>query len=146
MEASHDDKGAVKGASGRRKNRKLMIVAAAIVVALVVVFGGWTATGGRSFTSVADIADDSSAIENNTSAFQKGVVEVQGTVVQWYGGSTFTLVDLSDSSKSIHVNATAGIPEGFENGKSAVVKGVIPASLPVTVVASGITVGCASRY
>jgi cytochrome c-type biogenesis protein CcmE len=132
--------------SSRRRRRRLTILLLAVIATVLVVFWGWSSTGGHSYINVAQIANDSQAIANGTSQFSSKVIEVKGVVTQWYGGSTFTLVDPQDSSKSFKVNASVGIPQGFENGKEAVVKGKLRQSLPLTMDVTGITVGCASKY
>ena len=130
----------------RKRQKKWWIVVAAVAVAVIIVFWGWSATGGRSYLSVAEVVKDQQAIANGTSPYSHRVLEIQGTVTQWFGGSTFVLVDISNSSISMRINSTAAIPQGFDNGKSAAVRGQLLQSSTITLIASGITVGCASKY
>jgi cytochrome c-type biogenesis protein CcmE len=130
----------------RKRRKKLWIAAAAVAVAAIIIFWGWSATGGRSYLSVAEVVKDPRAIANGTSPYLNRVLEIRGMVTQWFGGSTFVLVDTSNSSISMRIDSTTAIPQGFDNGKSAAVRGQLLQSSTITLIASGITVGCASKY
>ena len=125
----------------RRRKRKLVLVSLVVVAALIFVFWGWSSTGGN-FVSVNAIAIDPAHYGNRT-------VEVQGVVSEWSGDPSdmsFKLVDQTNSSSVIEVVLTGTFPAGFENGKTVVVKGVVDDASSLKILASGITVGCASKY
>ena len=125
----------------KRRKRKLVLASLVVVAALIFVFWGWSSTGGN-FVSVNSIAIDPSHYGNHT-------VEVQGVVSEWSGDPSdmsFKLVDQTNASSVIEVVLSGTFPAGFENGKTVVVKGVVEDSSPAKILASGISVGCASKY
>lgn len=125
----------------RRRKRKLVLVSFVVVAAFIFVFWGWSSTGGN-FVTVNTIAIDPAHYGNKT-------VEVQGVVSEWSGDPSdmsFKLVDQTNASSVIEVVLTGTFPAGFENGKTVVVKGVVDDGSPVKILASGITLGCASKY
>jgi cytochrome c-type biogenesis protein CcmE len=124
-----------------------MLVVIVIAVAAVVVLWGWSATGAKDYLQVSTLVDDSSGGSIPAKYLNKSI-EVQGVVVGWEGYSdmNFSLADKSDSIKTIQVELVGALPSEFANGKTAVVKGDLEGSLPLKIVASEITIGCASRY
>jgi cytochrome c-type biogenesis protein CcmE len=131
----------------RRRRRKLLVVLLVVAVAFVIVFWGWSSTG-RDFLGVGTLVDDTYAVDPPAipSKYLARTIEVQGNVADWYSGANFTLVDKADPSKSIAVHMLGAFPEGFEIGKTVVVKGTLDSTLPLTMQATEITVGCASKY
>lgn len=127
-----------------RRRRKLLIAVIVVVVALVVIIWGWSSTGG-SFVDVSTIVDASTTA---VPAKYLGKIDVRGVVSDWSGSSDleFKLVDGADSSKSIAITLTGSFPEGFEVGKTVVATGSLDDSLPLHMNATGITVGCSSKY
>ncbi len=131
----------------RRKKRQLILVVLVIAAALVVILWGWNSTG-RSFLGVGSLVDESNATSPASvpGKYAGKSVEIQGNVDSWYGGQDFTLVDKVDSGKSLSVHMVGTFPEGFQIGKTVVVKGTLEDSLPLTIQAAEITIGCASKY
>lgn len=131
----------------KRKKRKLLVAIVVIAAALIVIFWGWSSTG-RSFLGVGSLVDESNLTNPPTvpGKYANENIEIQGNVDSWYGGSDFVLVDRADPSKSISVHMLGTFPEGFEIGKTVVVKGTLSGTMPLTVQANEITVGCASKY
>lgn len=131
----------------RRRKRKLIVAVLVIAAALIVIFWGWSSTG-RSFLGVGALVDQSN--DTNPSAvpekYAGKAIEIQGDVDSWFGGPDFVLVDGADPAKSVAVHMLGTFPEGFEIGKTVVVKGTLNATMPLTIMATGITVGCASKY
>ena len=130
----------------RRQKRKLVLAGLVIVVAAVIVLWGWSSTG-RTYLGIASLVDQS-----QTSVPQQYVnktIEIQGIVVEWSGSvtdTTFKLVDRVDANKSVEVVMIGAFPSGFDNGKTVVAKGQLSDSLPLTLTATEMTVGCASKY
>ena len=125
----------------RRRKRKLVIVSFVIIAAAVFVLWGWSSTGG-SFVSVASVTSDPGHYAGRT-------IEVQGVVSGWSGDPSdmdFELVDSDNSACHVSVVMSGALPAGFENGKSVVVKGSVDTMPMMRIVASEITVGCASKY
>lgn len=125
----------------RRRKRKLVIVSLVVIAALAFVFWGWSSTGG-SFVSVSSVTADPGHYVGDT-------VEVQGIVSGWSGDPAdmhFKLVDKANASFVVDVNMSGTFPAGFENGKTVVVKGVVEDTPSVRILATGISVGCASKY
>jgi len=132
---------------GMRKKKKLMIAVIAIIVAVVIIYLGWSSTGGRNYISVAEIVDDEANIANNVSKYQEDVIEVKGRVIDYTAGELeFTLVDEVDVNKTIAIIFSGTIPDNFENGKTVAVKGQLRDNTPITLDATAITIGCASKY
>lgn len=130
----------------RRRKKKMMIAALVIVVALVILFWGWSSTG-RSYLGVSTILDSSTT--SVPAKYVGKTVEVQGIVTGWSGDMSamnFKLADKVDATKSMNVTMAGTLPEGFENGKTVVVKGELNPTLPLLLTATEITVGCASKY
>jgi cytochrome c-type biogenesis protein CcmE len=128
-----------------RKRRRLLIAIVIIALALVIIFWGWDTTG-KSFLEVTPISSDATAIGTGASHYVGEYLEVQGNVNNWFGTGNFTLTDRTNLNDSISVIMNGTLPSGFENGKSVVVKGIISAGLPVTLLTNEVTVGCASKY
>lgn len=131
----------------RRRRKKLVIALVVVAVALIVVFWGWSSTG-NNFLSVSTLVNESQAGGSPAvpAQYLNKTVEVQGNVANWYNTSNFVLVDKVDPNKTIAVHMVGTFPEGFEIGKTVVVKGTLNSTLPLTIQASEITVGCASKY
>lgn len=132
----------------RRRKKKMLIAIAVIAMALIVVFWGWSSTGAKNYLQVHTLVDAASGGEVPEEYFNR-TLEVQGVIVGWAGGLSdlnFSLADKSVSSKTIAVILVGTLPGEFENGKTAVVKGLLDQTLPLRLVASEITLGCASRY
>ncbi len=131
----------------RRKKRKLIVAMIVIAAALVVIFWGWSTTG-RSFLGVGALVDESNLTDPPTlpAKYANKVVEIQGKVDSWYGGQDFVLMEKDGSGKNITVHMQGTFPEGFEIGKTVVVKGTLDGTMPLTMQATEITVGCASKY
>jgi cytochrome c-type biogenesis protein CcmE len=131
----------------RRKKRKLIVALIVIAAALVVIFWGWSTTG-TNFLGVGSLVDESNLTNPQTvpAKYADKVVETQGVVDSWYGGQDFVLVDKDDSGKNITVHMQGTFPEGFAIGKTVVVKGTLDETMPLTMQATEITVGCASKY
>jgi len=131
----------------RRKKRKLIIALIVIAAALVVIFWGWSTTG-RNFLSVGALVDESNLTNPPIvpAKYADKVIEIQGNVDSWYGGQEFVLMDKDGSGKSMAVHMQGTFPEGFEIGKTVVVKGTLDGTMPLTMQATEITVGCASKY
>ncbi len=114
-----------------------------IAAALVVVFWGWSSTGGQNYLSVSEVA-------KSPTLFSGKSIEVRGVVSGWNGdpGSrNFTLSDPSGVSSSIlNVTMSGSLPSGFENGKTVAAKGQLDGTNPVHMLATDLTVGCASKY
>jgi cytochrome c-type biogenesis protein CcmE len=128
-----------------RKRKRLLVAIAVIALALVIIFWGWDSTG-NNFLGVTPITSDVVAIGAGTSQYLDKYLEVQGNVNNWFGTGNFTLTDQTNLNDTITVVMNGTLPAGFENGKSVVVKGIISAGLPVTMHATEITIGCASKY
>lgn len=133
----------------RRRKRKLILAVIVIAAVLVIVLWGWSATG-REFLGVGSLVQDINSTDPPSvpAKYQGKSIEVQGVVKDWSGGTDmeFTLVDKLDASKTIGVEMHGAMPEGFDNGKTVVVKCTLDDSSPLTLQATGITVGCASKY
>ena len=133
----------------RRRKRRLILALMVIAAVLVIVFWGWSATG-REFLGVDSLLQDINSTDPPSvpAKYQGKSIEVQGVVKDWSGGASleFTLVDKLNSSKAIEVHMQGTMPEGFDNGKTVVVKCTLDASSPLTLQATGVTVGCASKY
>lgn len=132
----------------RRRKRKIMIVVVVVAAALLLVLWGWSSTGAREYLQVGTLCEESSggSIPNK---YLGTVLEVQGIITGWGGqpsNVTFQLADMTNASLTIDVRLAGTLPEGFENGKTAVVKGLLDDALPLTLAASEVTLGCASRY
>ena len=138
---------AVPKKMSRRRQRKLIIAVVAIAAALIVILWGWSSTG-RSFLGVGSLVDESNT--TNPAAvpakYAGKEIEIQGNVDAWYGGTDFVLVDKIDPAKSIDVHMAGTFPEGFQIGKTVVVKGTLETALPLTIQATEIAIGCASKY
>lgn len=131
----------------KRRQRKMLIAIGIIVVALVVVFWGWSSTGAKSFTQVSALTDAASG--GTAAQYMNRTLEVQGVITGWGGGASdlsFTLADKAEPNKTIAVTLVGTLPAEFANGKTAVVKGELDDSLPLTLSATEITLGCASKY
>jgi len=133
----------------RRHKRKLILALVVIAAVLVIVFWGWSATG-REFLGVGSLVQDINSTDPPSvpAKYQSKSIEVQGVVKDWSGGTglEFTLVDKVNVSKTIDVLMHGTMPEGFDNGKTVVVKCTLDDSSPLTLQATDITVGCASKY
>jgi cytochrome c-type biogenesis protein CcmE len=131
----------------RRKKRRLIIAIAVVIIALLIIFMGWNETGNRSYVSVSQLLAEEELIASNSSKYCNVLIEVQGIVSDWDGTSnSFHLVDKQNASQFIIVNMTAVFPDGFANGKTVVVKGRLSNSMPITLIGSGVTIGCSSKY
>jgi len=131
----------------KRRQRKLLITVGIIVVALVIVFWGWSSTGAKNYTQVRALVDASSG--GTLTQYMNRTLEVQGVVTGWAGGASdlnFILADKTEPNKTISVILAGTLPAEFSNGKTAVVKGELGDSLPLTLHATEITLGCASKY
>ncbi len=131
----------------RRKKRKLIFALIVIAAALIVIIWGWSTTG-RNFLSVGALVDESNLTNPPIvpAKYVNKVIEIQGNVDSWYGGQEFILIDKDGSGKSVTVHMLGAFPEGFEIGKTVVVKGTLGGTVPLTMQATEITVGCASKY
>lgn len=133
----------------RRRRRKLILSLVVIAAVLVILFWGWSATG-REYLGVSSLLQDINSTDPPSvpAKYQGRSIEVQGVVRDWSGGSSleFTLVDRADANKTIDVHMQGTMPEGFDNGKTVVVKCALDDSSPLTLRATGVTVGCASKY
>jgi len=127
----------------RRRKRKIVIALIVIAAALVVVFWGWSSTGGQNYLSVSDVASHASQYSGRS-------IEVRGVVTDWNGdpGSrNFTLSDTNAAFDSnINVTLTGPLPSGFENGKTVAAKGQLDDVQHLHMIATDLTVGCASKY
>jgi cytochrome c-type biogenesis protein CcmE len=132
-------------AGKKRRRRRNLIIIVLLLVAAIVVLWGWSATGG-SYLQVKQLTDQRQQLENGTSSLNNKVIEVQGVVAAWSGGTTFLLQDKNNAAYEIAVNSSAAMPQGFTNGKAVVIKGVVNAGAPLTMQAQSITVGCSSKY
>jgi len=126
----------------RRRKRKVIVALVVIAAALVVVFWGWSSTG-QTYLSVSEIA-------SSPSQFSGKAIEVRGVVSGWSGdpGSrNFTLSDTNAALKgNINVTMTGPFPSGFENGKTVGAKGQLDDVPSLHMIATDLTVGCASKY
>jgi cytochrome c-type biogenesis protein CcmE len=126
----------------RRRKRKVIVALVVIAAALVVVFWGWSSTG-QNYLSVSDIA-------HSPSQYSGRLIEVRGIVSDWNGdpGSrNFTLFDTNAASGgNINVTMTGPLPSGFENGKTVGAKGQLDDVSSLHMIATDLTVGCASKY
>ncbi len=131
----------------RRKKRKLIVALVVIAATLIVIFWGWSSTG-RSFLGVGTLVDESNLTNPPVvpAKYADKVIEAQGVVDSWYGGQNFNLVDKDGSGKNLTVHMLGTFPEGFAIGKTVVVKGTLDGTIPLTIQATEITVGCASKY
>ncbi|MBU0684472.1 MAG: cytochrome c maturation protein CcmE [Candidatus Thermoplasmatota archaeon] len=131
----------------RRKKRKLIVAMVVIAATLVVIFWGWSSTG-RSFLGVGTLVDESNSTNPPTvpAKYADKVIETQGVVDSWYGGQDFVLMDKDGSGKNLTVHMQGTFPEGFAIGKTVVVRGTLDGTMPLTIQATEITVGCASKY
>ncbi len=130
----------------RRQKRKLMLAGLVIAIAAIIVLWGWNSTG-RSYLGIASLVDESQT--SVPQEYLNKTIEIQGVVTQWSGTVTdagFKLVDKIDASKSIDVVMSGAFPAGFDNGKTVVAKGILGNALPLTLTATELTVGCASKY
>ena len=127
----------------RRRKRKVIVALVVIAAALVVVFWGWSSTGGQNYLSVSDLV-------HSPSQYSGKPIEVRGVVADWNGdpGSmNFTLFDTNAASGgNINVTMTGPLPSGFENGKTVGAKGQLDAVPSLHMIATDLTVGCASKY
>ena len=131
----------------KRRQRKLLVTVCIIVVALVVVLWGWSSTGAKNYTQVRAVVDASSG--GTLTQYINRTLEVQGVITGWAGGASdlnFILADKTEPNKTISVILAGTLPAEFANGKTAVVKGELEDSIPLTLHATEITLGCASRY
>ena len=130
----------------RRQKRKLIVAGLVIAVAAVIVLWGWSATG-QSYLGISTLVS-----ESQTSVplkYANKTIELQGIVSDWSGTVTdtdFKLVDKVDATKSIEVVMIGTFPAGFDNGKTVAAKGQLADTLPLTLTATEMTVGCASKY
>jgi cytochrome c-type biogenesis protein CcmE len=129
----------------KRRRRRDLIIIVVLLAAAIIILWGWSATGG-SYMQVKQLTDQGSQLENGTSTLNNKVIEVQGVVAAWSGGTVFVLQDKNNAAYEIAVNSSASLPEGFTNGKAVVIKGVVNAGAPLTLQAQTITVGCSSKY
>ena len=132
----------------RRRKKKLLIAVVVIAVAAIVVLWGWSATGAKNYLQVSTIVDGSAG-GSIPPTYLNRTIEVQGVVVSWNGNSgdlDFSLADKSDPTKVIAVTLQGTLPAEFANGKTAVVKGELEQALPLRLMATEVTLGCASRY
>jgi cytochrome c-type biogenesis protein CcmE len=133
----------------RRRKRRMLLALVVIAAVLVIVFWGWSATG-REFLGVGSLVQDINSTDPPSvpAKYQGKPIEVQGIVKDWSGGTSleFTLVDKLNESKTIEVSMHGTMPEGFDNGKTVVVKCTLDDSSPLTLQATAVTVGCASKY
>ncbi len=130
----------------RRQKRKLMLVVVVIAMASIVVLWGWSSTG-RSYLGIATLVSESQT--SIPSEYVNRTIEIQGIVSDWSGSvndTDFKLVDKVDSTKTIDVVMVGAFPNGFDNGKTVVAKGQLENALPLTLTATEMTVGCASKY
>ena len=148
-EAEHEQKPAESPPKrmSRRRQRKLLITIGIIAVALVIIFWGWSSTGAKNYTQVGTLVDASSG--GTLTEYMNRSLEVQGVVTGWAGGASdfnFILADKTEPNKTISVTLTGTLPAEFANGKTAVVKGELGDSPSLTLSATEITLGCASKY
>lgn len=138
---------AVPRPMSRRKKRKLIVALVVIAATLVVIFWGWSTTG-RSFLGVGALVDETNSTNPPSvpAKYADKVIEIQGVVDAWYGGQDFILVDKDGSGGNLTVHMQGTFPDGFAIGSTVVVKGTLDATMPLTMQATGITVGCASKY
>lgn len=132
----------------RRRKKKMIIAIVAVVAALVVVFWGWSTTGARNYLQVGTLVDAASG-GSVPDEYLNRTIEVQGKIVGWSGDTgdlNFSLADRGNSNKTIRVTLVGALPGEFENLKNAVVKGQLDQTLPLRLVASEVTLGCAARY
>jgi len=133
----------------RRRKRRLILALVVIAAVLVIIFWGWSATG-RAFLGVDSLVQDINSTDPPSvpAKYQGKSIEVQGVVKDWSGGTSleFTLADKLNVSKTIDVQMHGTMPEGFDNGKTVVVKCTLDDSSPLTLQATAVTVGCASKY
>jgi cytochrome c-type biogenesis protein CcmE len=126
----------------RRRKRKVIVALVVIAAALVVVFWGWSSTG-QTYLSVSEIA-------NSPSQYSGKAIEVRGVVSGWSGdpGSrNFTLSDTNAAlGGNLNVTMTGPLPSGFENGKTVGAKGQLDDVPFLHMIATDLTVGCASKY
>lgn len=127
-----------------RQKKKLILAVSVFAIAVAIIFWGWSSTGNNAYLNVGTLVDN--ADNGGNSEYIGDTIEIRGTVTNWTGNLTFELADFEDPNKTIDIVMHGAIPEGFEHGKSVVVIGELRDSPPLTVDATGITVGCASKY
>ncbi len=123
-----------KGLS-RKKKRILAIVVVLIVVAVAIVVGLWGNTP-VPYMTVSNVTD-------NSSKYLDDEIEIKATVENWDStGKTFNLTDEESSLMVSYVT----LPDGFNNGKEIVVKGILRDDGGLILEATEIIVGCPSKY
>jgi cytochrome c-type biogenesis protein CcmE len=116
-----------------RKMKGLIIAVVIIVIALII--GLW-GSGPAPYTTVNDVVGNSDPYLDKT-------IEIRGTVEDW-----------NASAKTFNLTGTEGniivtyviVPEGFNNGKDVVVKGILKNDNGLVMESSDIQVGCPSKY
>ena len=123
-----------KGLSGKKK-RILAVVVVLIIVAVAIVVGLWDNTP-VPYMTVSKVTDDSSSYLDEE-------IEIKATVEDW--NSTSRTFSLTDEESSLVVSYVA-LPDGFNNGKEIVVKGILRDDGGLILEATEIIVGCPSKY
>jgi cytochrome c-type biogenesis protein CcmE len=116
-----------------KKKRNVVLVLVIVVVALII--GLW-GTAPTDYLTVSDI-------NGSSGTYLDTVIEVKGLVENW--NSSGNAFELADSDSRMNVTYIT-LPEGFNNGKEVVVKGVLKNEGSLVLEASEIKVGCPSKY
>lgn len=123
-----------KGLSGKKK-RILAVMVVLIIVAVAIVVGLWGNTP-VPYMTVSNVTYDSSEYLNEE-------IEIKALVEDWDStGKTFNLTDEESSLVVSYVT----LPDGFNNGKEIVVKGILRDDGGLILEATEIIVGCPSKY
>lgn len=116
-----------------RKDKKIIAVIIIIIGVLILILWGLTPSG---YLTVNDVT-------KNPSRYLNKVIEVKGTVGDWNSSAnTFNLTDEKDNLTVSYIN----LPEGFNNGRDVVVKGVLRNNGGLVIEAKEVIVGCPSKY
>jgi len=118
--------------------KQIKIIAVVIIAVIVVGVLLWGMVPGKIY--------DVSQILDNPEGLDEQEVNVIGVVSNWeLSSNNFTLIDSQDENLGINITHTKAFPEGFGNGETVVVTGVLR-SETVHVESQSIQIGCPSKY
>ncbi|MDG6244701.1 MAG: cytochrome c maturation protein CcmE [Methanolobus sp.] len=123
-------------------DKKQKTILAIAFIAIVGFVGLWNVDLSQGYLMISDLSSDSGrhvGYDVNT----MGVIK-DGTLHISTGGTSFTLLDLEDSSFEMNVEYTGSLPANLAEGQSISISGKMISSDLIE--ANRIVMGCPSKY
>lgn len=128
------DKKAKSRFTGKKK-KILTVVAVLVIVSLALVVGLW----GNAPVPYMTVSETT----NHSNSYLNKEIEIKGIVKNW--NATARTFEMTDEDSSLVVSYD-NIPDGFNNEKEIVVRGILTGANGLVLEAEEIIVGCPSKY